>query len=170
MSTATPPANVLLSSTPRVDWHRRALDAPDGPTRAGQFVGTPNYLPPELLRGEQVTPASDVFSWGCVVAYAGTGRAPFSGNTVPEIFYRVAHDEPQLDGLDPGLRDIVAAALDKDPRKRPSVQELLGRLVGNGTTDPARLAETVQASWHGLPPDPAARRGLPAVRPGRPHH
>jgi hypothetical protein len=146
------PANVLLSSTgPRViDFGiARALDASDGPTRTGQFVGTPNYLPPELLRGEQVSPASDVFSWGCVVAYAGTGSAPFAGNTVPEIFYRVVHEEPKLDGLDPGLRDVVAAALDKDPRRRPSVQEVLARLVGNGTTDPATLAETVQAGWHG---------------------
>ncbi|TDD83907.1 serine/threonine protein kinase [Actinomadura darangshiensis] len=161
------PANVLLSSTgPRViDFGiARALDAADGPTRTGQFVGTPNYLPPELLRGEQVTPASDVFSWGCVVAYAGTGSAPFAGNTVPEIFYRVVHDAPKLDGLDPDLREVVAAALDKDPRNRPSVQELLGRLVGNGTTDPATLAQTVQASWHGTPTDPTvqARTGQAA--------
>ncbi|RFS83123.1 serine/threonine protein kinase [Actinomadura spongiicola] len=162
------PANVLLSSTgPRViDFGiARALDAADGPTRTGQFVGTPNYLPPELLRGEQVTPASDVFSWGCVVAYAGTGRAPFAGNTVPEIFYRVAHDEPRLDGLDPDLRDVVAAALDKDPRKRPSVQNLLGRLVGGGEkADPATLAQTVQAGWHGTATDPTvrARTGPPA--------
>ncbi|MFI0480688.1 serine/threonine-protein kinase [Actinomadura sp. 9N215] len=165
------PANVLLSSTgPRViDFGiARALDAADGPTRTGQFVGTPNYLPPELLRGEQVTPASDVFSWGCVVAYAGTGSAPFAGNTVPEIFYRVAHDEPKLDGLDAALRDVVAAALDKDPRNRPSVQDLLGRLVGNGQTDPARLAETVQAGWHGTATDPTvqARTGPP----GQPTH
>ncbi|TDC39571.1 serine/threonine protein kinase, partial [Actinomadura sp. KC345] len=154
------PANVLLSSTgPRViDFGiARALDASDGPTRTGQFVGTPNYLPPELLRGEPVTPASDVFSWGCVVAYAGTGGPPFKGSTVPEIFYRVAHDEPGLDGLDPGLRDIVAAALDKDPRNRPSVQDLLGRLVGHGETDPATLAQTVQAGWHGPAHDPTVQ-------------
>ncbi|GAA4232998.1 hypothetical protein GCM10022254_34390 [Actinomadura meridiana] len=160
------PANVLLSSTgPRViDFGiARALDAADGPTRTGQFVGTPNYLPPELLRGEPVTPASDVFSWGCVVAYAGTGSAPFAGNTVPEIFYRVAHDEPKLDGLDPGLRDVVAAALDKDPRNRPSVQDLLGRLVGNGKADPATLAETVQAGWHATPTDPTVQ-----AHPGQP--
>ncbi|WP_026404623.1 serine/threonine-protein kinase [Actinomadura rifamycini] len=145
------PANVLLSSTgPRViDFGiARALDAADGPTRTGQFVGTPNYLPPEILRGEPITPASDVFSWGCVVAYAGTGVAPFAGDTVPAIFYRVVHDAPKLDALDPGLRDVVAAALDKDPRSRPSVQELLGRLVGTGATpDPATLAETVASGW-----------------------
>ncbi|GAA2438547.1 hypothetical protein GCM10010191_62210 [Actinomadura vinacea] len=151
------PANVLLSATgPRViDFGiARALDASDGPTRTGQFVGTPNYLPPELLRGEAVTPASDVFSWGCVVAYAGTGHAPFTGSTVPEIFYRVAHDPPKLDGLDPALKDVVAAALDKDPRNRPSVQELLARLVGHAQADPERLAETVQSSWHGPAADP----------------
>ncbi|TDD89135.1 serine/threonine-protein kinase [Actinomadura rubrisoli] len=157
------PANVLLSSTgPRViDFGiARALDAADGPTRTGQFVGTPNYLPPELLRGEPVTSASDVFSWGCVVAYAGTGAAPFAGSTVPEIFYRVAHDAPSLDRLDPGLRDIVAAALDKDPRNRPTVQELLTRLVGHGQADPAELAETVQAGWHGM-----AAAGAPGGAP-----
>ncbi|MFF5260467.1 serine/threonine-protein kinase [Actinomadura viridis] len=162
------PANVLLSSTgPRViDFGiARALDAPDGPTRTGQFVGTPSYLPPELLRGEPVTPASDVFSWGCVVAYAGTGRAPFTGNTVPEIFYRVAHDAPMLDGLDPDLRDVVAAALDKDPRSRPSVQELLARLVGHAQPDPARIAETVQSTWH--VPEPARTAAMPGAGPTR---
>ncbi len=170
------PANVLLSTTgPRViDFGiARALDAADGPTRTGQFVGTPNYLPPELLRGEPVTPASDVFSWGCVVTYAGTGRAPFAGRTVPEIFYRVAHDEPRLDGLDPGLRDLVAAALDKDPRKRPSVQELLARLVGHTRPDDLdRITETVQASWHGPGPGavapPTAPRSHSAPPPTQP--
>ncbi|MFC0038745.1 serine/threonine-protein kinase [Actinomadura rayongensis] len=146
------PANVLLSSTgPRViDFGiARALDAADGPTRTGQFVGTPNYLPPELLRGEPVTPASDVFSWGCVVAYAGTGRAPFDGATMPQILYRVAHEPPALDGLDPALRDLVAAALHKDPRQRPTVDDLLSRLVGHPRPNPAQIAETVQSSWHG---------------------
>ncbi|MGK5558742.1 serine/threonine-protein kinase, partial [Actinomadura kijaniata] len=145
------PANVLLSATgPRViDFGiARALDAADGPTRTGQLVGTPNYLPPELLRGEPVTPASDVFSWGCVVAYAGTARAPFAGNTVPEIFYKVAHEPPKLDGLDPSLSELVGVALDKDPRNRPSVQDLLARLVGHTDPNPALIAETVQASWH----------------------
>ncbi|MBW8484251.1 serine/threonine-protein kinase [Actinomadura parmotrematis] len=174
------PANVLLSATgPRViDFGiARALDAAEGPTRTGQFVGTPNYLPPELLRGEPVTPASDVFSWGCVVAYAGLGTAPFAGSTVPEIFYRVAHEPPRLDGLDPGLRRLVEAALDKDPRKRPSVEELLARLVGQEAPSSEQLAHTVQASWHA--PDatllrpaettrndngPAPGPGLPAPR------
>src|SRR5262245_50201386 len=66
------PSNVMLSPTgPRViDFGiARALDAEHGaggPTRTGQFVGTPSYIAPELMRGGALSPAADVFSWGCV--------------------------------------------------------------------------------------------------------
>ncbi|TDC56116.1 DUF4389 domain-containing protein [Actinomadura sp. KC345] len=160
------PANVLLSSTgPRViDFGiARALDAPGGPTRTGQFVGTPAYIAPEVLRGEPVEQASDVFSWGCVVAYAGTGRSPFQGETVAETFNRIGAEEPDLTGLDPRLREIVAAALGKDPRGRPTARQLLTRLVGQEKADPERAAETISASWRG--PDPVSE---PAPAAGRP--
>ncbi|GAA2599288.1 serine/threonine-protein kinase [Actinomadura fulvescens] len=161
------PSNVLLSSTgPRViDFGiARALDAVDGPTRTGQFVGTPAYIAPELMRGEEVSPAADVFAWACVVAYAGTGRAPFSGATVPETLYRVAHDAPVLDGLDPDLRDVVSAALDKDPARRPSTQDVLARLVGHTDPNPSRLADTIQASW----PQNAPQDGRTLAEPQSP--
>jgi serine/threonine protein kinase len=167
------PANVLLSSTgPRViDFGiARALDAPDGPPRTGQFAGTPSSSPhpppinrrvslgspsciaPEVLRGEPVEQASDVFSWGCVVAYAGTGRPPFHGKTVAETFHRIGHEDPDLSGLDLRLREIVAAALSKDPAARPTARQLLTRLVGQEQADPERAAETISMSWQG--PDP----------------
>ncbi|MES9601606.1 MULTISPECIES: DUF4389 domain-containing protein [Actinomadura] len=157
------PANVLLSSTgPRViDFGiARALDAPDGPTRTGQFVGTPSYIAPEVLRGEPVEQASDVFAWGCVVAYAGTGRPPFQSGTVAETFRRIEHEEPDLAGLDPRLREVVAAALGKDPRDRPTARRLLTLLVGQEKADLTQAVETISASWRG--PDPAAE---PASEP-----
>ncbi|MFE9105019.1 DUF4389 domain-containing protein [Actinomadura geliboluensis] len=162
------PANVLLSSTgPRViDFGiARALDAPDGPTRTGQFVGTPSYIAPEVLRGEPVEQASDVFSWGCVVAYAGTGRPPFQGKTVAETFHRIGHEEPDLAGLDPRLREVVAAALGKDPAARPTARQLLTRLVGQEHADPERAAETISMSWRGAhpAPGPAAPEPAPAA-------
>ncbi|MFB9831257.1 protein kinase domain-containing protein [Actinoallomurus acaciae] len=128
------PSNVLLSAVgPRViDFGiARAYDAASEVTRTGQLVGTPAYLAPEALRGEEITPACDVFAWGCVVAYAGTGRSPFVGGNVSEILYRVAHDRPRLDGLDPDLRELVERALDKRPERRPSAGELLTHLVGS---------------------------------------
>ncbi|MFF5260469.1 serine/threonine-protein kinase [Actinomadura viridis] len=134
------PSNVLLSPTgPRViDFGiARALDAVDGPTRTGQFVGTPAYIAPEILRGGEVTQAADVFAWGCVIAYAGTGSPPFAAATVPAIMQRVLAGEPALDGLDPGLRDLVVATLDKDPARRPSAHDLLARLTGRAPVPPA---------------------------------
>ncbi|CND78294.1 protein kinase [Mycobacterium tuberculosis] len=127
------PSNVLLSPTgPRViDFGiARALDATDGPTRTGQFVGTPAYIAPELMRGEEITPAADVFSWGCVVAYAGTGRAPFGGGNVPETINRVMSAEPGLDGLEPAVRELAARSLAKDPAERPTVKQLIQALTG----------------------------------------
>ncbi|MFA1542728.1 DUF4389 domain-containing protein [Actinomadura monticuli] len=185
------PANVLLSSTgPRViDFGiARALDALDGPASTGQFVGTPSSGPhpppisrrvslgspvciaPEVLRGEPVDQASDVFAWGCVVAYAGTGRPPFQGGTVAETFHRIGHEDPDLAGLDPRLREVVAAALGKEPGARPTARQLLTRLVGQEKADPERAAETISMSWRG--PEPAAEpvpepAPAPAPEPGR---
>ncbi|MEU5989214.1 serine/threonine-protein kinase [Spirillospora sp. NPDC047418] len=140
------PSNVLLSPTgPRViDFGiARALDATDGPTRTGQFVGTPAYIAPELMNGAEITPAADVFSWGCVVAYAGTGRAPFGGGTVPETINRVMSAEPDLDGVDPAVRELVARSLAKDPAGRPTVKQLIQALTGEDEppkTPPTGLA------------------------------
>ncbi|MBO2445838.1 serine/threonine protein kinase [Actinomadura barringtoniae] len=139
------PANVMLSPTgPRViDFGiARAMDTEKGEasgiTRTGQFVGTPAYIAPEIMQGGEVTAAADVFAWGCVVAYAGTGRAPFDATNVPAILYQVSHGTPVLDGLDADMHDLVAAALDKDPAKRPSSKDLLAQLVEHtgAETDP----------------------------------
>jgi hypothetical protein len=165
------PSNVLLSTTgPRViDFGiARALDTLSGTTRTGQIVGTPGYLAPELLRGEEITPASDIFSWGCVVSYAGTGRSPFSGRTAPEIMYKVVHDAPALEGLDAGLRTLVGRALDKDPRNRPTAQDLLAALVGHEHADPAQAAETIKATWPRLAETRVDAAGLGPTRAAEP--
>ncbi|WP_176199210.1 serine/threonine-protein kinase [Actinomadura sp. NAK00032] len=164
------PSNVLLSPTgPRViDFGiARALDAGDGPTRTGQFIGTPAYIAPELMHGQEITQAADVFSWGCVVAYAGTGRVPFAGETLPEIINRVTSADPDLDGLDPAVHDLVARALAKDPSERPTVKQLIRSLTGE---DAPVEAAPVEAA---LPEEPPAEEApvtvplppAPAPRP-----
>jgi serine/threonine protein kinase len=167
------PANVLLSSVgPRViDFGiARALDTVSGATRTGQFIGTPAYMAPELISGGTAAPAADVFAWGCVVAFAGTGKAPFDGPTVPSVLYQVSHGEPSLDGLDDGLRDLVTRTLVKDPALRPSAQEVLDALTGRPHVDTAEAAATVGRTW-ALPsegttrPDTARTRALPPRPP-----
>lgn len=167
------PANVLLSSVgPRViDFGiARALDTVSGATRTGQFIGTPAYMAPELISGGTASPASDVFAWACVVAFAGTGRAAFDGPTVPSVLYQISHGEPSLDGLDQSLRHLVTRALAKDPAQRPSAQDVLDALTGRPHADTAEAADTVGRTW-ALPSGPLTRPDTArtrAVSPQRP--
>ncbi|RKS77172.1 serine/threonine protein kinase [Actinomadura pelletieri DSM 43383] len=162
------PSNVLLSSTgPRViDFGiARALDAPDGPTRTGQFIGTPAFMAPELMHGREVTPAADVFSWGCVVAYAGTGRVPFPGATLPEVINRVTSADPDLDGLDPSVYDLVARSLAKDPAERPPVRQLIQALTGDETPPSAPASAPTLALRNEKPEREARPQGPPVETP-----
>ena len=77
------PANVLLADNgPHViDFGiSRAFRAPQL-TSAGMVIGTPGYMSPEQAEGRPAGPASDIFSLGCVLAYAATGHPPFGGET-----------------------------------------------------------------------------------------
>ncbi|SEG87704.1 Serine/threonine protein kinase [Nonomuraea solani] len=156
------PSNVLLSPVgPRViDFGiARALDTLGGVTGTGELVGTPRYMAPEVLRGEPVSPACDVFSWGCLIAFAASGRAPFGGDTLPAIVYQVLNGQPNLDAVEPGLRELVGAALDKNPAARPTAQQLLDHLVGRSAA-PEQAAQTAQVTW---------QQSYTAVPPRKPH-
>ncbi|WP_049577866.1 protein kinase [Nocardiopsis sp. SBT366] len=160
------PANVLLSPVgPKViDFGiARALDDSGGAvTRSSQLMGTPSYMAPELILGEQATAAADVFAWGCLVAFAGTGRAPFDAGTVPAVLHNISTAPPKLDGLDPSLLDLVGAALDKKPENRPTSKQLLARLTGQQEPGEAEVRRTISTSWAppsstpvpGRPPEP----------------
>ncbi|WP_344093135.1 serine/threonine-protein kinase, partial [Nocardiopsis composta] len=160
------PANVLLSSVgPKViDFGiARAMEDDGAVTRSSQLMGTPAYLAPELIEGKDITPASDIFSWGCLVAFAGTGRAPFDAPSVPAVLHQIASMAPNLEGLDPSLRELVEPALDKDPANRPTAQQLLNRLVGQEDPSDSVVDQTVVRSW--TPPSTSRPVGAAATLP-----
>ncbi|PSL00842.1 serine/threonine protein kinase [Murinocardiopsis flavida] len=154
------PANVLLSAVgPKViDFGiARAMDDDAAVTRSSQLMGTPAYLAPELIVGQGITPASDIFSWGCLVAFAGTGTAPFSAPTVPAVLHQISSAPPNLEGLDPRLAELVVQALDKDPVNRPTAQGLLNQLVGQEDPSASVVDRTLVKSW--TPPSTARPAG-----------
>jgi serine/threonine protein kinase len=125
------PANVLLTATgPRViDFGiAQEVAASGGPTGTGMVVGSIGWIAPERLSRRPATPASDIFGWGCLVAYAGTARNPFGTGDADEVARRAIFGHPDLDGLDTSLRPLVAAALAKAPADRPAAERLLARL------------------------------------------
>ncbi|MFD7504225.1 DUF4328 domain-containing protein [Streptomyces sp. NPDC059850] len=127
------PSNILITiDGPRViDFGiARALDAVSGNsnlTATGAVVGSPGFMSPEQVRGETVTTASDVFCLGSVLAFAATGRQPFGrvDSGIHALMYRIAQEEPDLEGLPEGLLGLVTACLSKDPAQRPSVPDLI---------------------------------------------
>ncbi|TDC44490.1 serine/threonine protein kinase, partial [Actinomadura sp. KC345] len=127
------PANILLASDgPRViDFGIARAAEGTALTVPGGSIGTPGFMAPEQIRGEDVGPAADVFALGAVLCHAA-GVRPFGGGPVHTLMYRIVHQEPGLDGLPGGLRDLVAACLAKDPAGRPSPAGLLERLGADG--------------------------------------
>jgi serine/threonine protein kinase len=162
------PSNVLLSYFgPKViDFGiARALDATTAAT--GKLMGTPAWMAPEQFGESPATAAMDVFTWGSLVAYAGTGRRPFGHGTV-ELAYRISHEPPDLDGLDGHLRELVEACMAKAPGQRPTARAVLLDLLGeHATRDPqADATRLLERSWSPPPPDPQARvAGLDPLSP-----
>jgi serine/threonine protein kinase len=87
-------------------------------------------MAPEQARDtRQVIGASDVFSLGSTLLYAGSGHAPYRGESVIDILVQLTTHAPDLSGLAPELTDLVAACLDRDPQHRPTPAMLLAELA-----------------------------------------
>ncbi|MBF6330440.1 serine/threonine-protein kinase [Nocardia transvalensis] len=122
------PANVILADDgPRViDFGiARAVDERSDLTHTGSIIGSPAFMSPEQAQSEPLTPASDIFSLGAVLAMAALGKSPFAGGSMPLTLYNIVHTEPDLSGLPPEIRELVEPCLHKDPHARPTPEQIL---------------------------------------------
>jgi predicted Ser/Thr protein kinase len=150
------PGNVMLARGEPVVIDFGIAQVPDSTrlTQTGMFMGTPGYLAPEVIEGQQSGPASDVHSWGATVAFAATGRPPFGTGGFETIFYRIINGQPDLDGFPVALLSLVSQALSRDPAHRPSAPELCQRTAA---LDASSLSRTVTAAAAGAMPFVAPR-------------
>ena len=146
------PSNVLLAADgPRIIdlGISRARDA-TALTRAGLVVGSPGFMSPEQALGRDVGPASDIFSLGAVLAFAAGGEGPFGTGTSTALLHRVVHDPPATGRLPGRIRSLVDRCLAKDPRSRPTTEQLLAELAAvdsaNSRVDwlPLPVAQTLR--------------------------
>jgi serine/threonine protein kinase len=79
---------------------------------------------PEQLVSGPLTPAVDVFGWGCLMGYLAAGATPFASETLEEWVLRVRSAEADLSDLPDGLDDLVRLALRRDPARRPTAAYL----------------------------------------------
>jgi TolB-like protein/predicted Ser/Thr protein kinase len=93
-------------------------------THAGQILGTVAYMSPEQTRGEETDFRSDIFSFGCVLYEAATGRPAFQGVSAIQVMHEIATTDPELPSafrpeLPPEFVRLVMRCLQKDRGQRP---------------------------------------------------
>jgi predicted Ser/Thr protein kinase len=139
-------------------------------TTVGLVMGTPGYLSPEVVDGQAVTTATDWWGWAATLAFAASGRPPFGRGPMDVVIDRVRRGDSDLDGVDPRLRPLLAAALSVSPALRPGAGEVLAALdryaAGGDTTllmRPREAQTLAVRSGHTVVAAPT--RAAPAARP-----
>jgi serine/threonine-protein kinase len=95
------------------------IAAAGGFTRTGMFVGTPDFVSPEQIRGEPADARSDVYALGCVLFHALTGRAPFTRESEMGAIYAHLNDPvPVASEVAPALNAVIARAMAKAAEDR----------------------------------------------------
>ncbi|MEU8117602.1 serine/threonine-protein kinase [Spirillospora sp. NPDC049024] len=129
-------------------------------TATGMVIGTPGYLAPEIIEGEDAGPPSDVHAWAGTLAYAATGRPPFGSGTFESIFYKIMQGTPDLDGVPEAMLPVLRSAMARHPAERPtavSLVQLTRRIHLEATiTDQTRVDRHYPSPSASQPEEPAA--------------
>ncbi len=99
----------------------KVKDQTDRLTRAGELVGTPDYIAPEQLHGAQPDARTDIWAMGVTLYEALFGNAPFESDDIATTLHRVLHDPPlrvSSPRVDDTMWAILLRALDKSPERR----------------------------------------------------
>ena len=101
----------------------------------GVVVGTPSYIAPEMVAGDDIDARADIYSLGCVGYFLLTGRPVFEGKTTAEIVAKHVHESVVSPTnrteteIPVELERIILRCLEKDPASRPQSAEELSRLL-----------------------------------------
>lgn len=120
--------------------------------RVGKIVGTADYLSPEQIRTPQrITSASDIYSLGCTLYYAVTGKVPFPGGTPKSKAKRHLEETPWHprrfnDEVSDDFVDLIGDMMEKDPKERiQSAEEVAERLAPWAADDSPLLGEDLDS-------------------------
>jgi len=175
------PANIIMVNSLATTDHVKVVDFgiakclaldPSGRntdiTRVGALLGTPAYMPPEVLMGAPSDQRSDLYSLGCILYELATGRTPYLADSIPALIAEMTTQTPPTPhelGVPGPLASIISALIARNPAHRymdaAHLQAALNQLEYPGPTHmtPLPLAYNVQA-----PPTPPHAYAAPAKR------
>ncbi len=121
-------------------------------THSGAFLGSPQYMAPELVRGAPATPRSDIYSLGVMLYEMACGRPPFTAGSNIAVLLEHASAQPKRprlveSSIPKALESLILKAMEKDPEARftsmDAVLEALGR-AGGAVGLPAAADDTLR--------------------------
>jgi YVTN family beta-propeller protein len=139
--------------------------AASGLTKTGQFVGTPDFVAPEQIRGENADARADIYALACLLYHTLTGQVPFPRPSELAKMYAHLNDPPpsvaaSVVGVAPALDEVIGIGMAKDPAARYASAGDLARaawaaLQGEPVPKPAGSVATGEAAT-GISQVPAA--------------
>ncbi|GAA1763035.1 serine/threonine-protein kinase [Agromyces humatus] len=173
------PANVLLEPAhlPTRSWNAKLADfgiarlIDDARiTRTGLLIGTPGFLSPEQVSGEDAGSATDVYALGLLLLEARTGRPAFPGSAGEAASARLVRDPDVPDALGRRWVDLLRAMTARDPGARPTALEVAvaAAELGHGSSAPAAIADSGSRGGVGAVPDDPAIADAATVAVGAP--
>ncbi|MHC1765574.1 MAG: protein kinase [Verrucomicrobiia bacterium] len=140
------PDNVVVGPDmrPRILDFGLAIPLDEAANRIRAFEGTPLYASPEQVRGEALGPASDIFSFGCLMFKVLTGRPPFTGETLQQVLEAIANTSPPMlrevaVGVPEDLQAVCLACLAWAPADRPTASDVVLELGRYLAGEPVRV-------------------------------
>ncbi|WP_313887679.1 serine/threonine-protein kinase [Lentzea alba] len=160
------PANVLIGRDGAVKITDFGISRALGDvavTKTGMLAGTPAYLAPELARGADPAPPSDVFSLGATIYALTEGEPPFGKSTNDlGLLYKVARGETRPPTRSGPLTGLLVRMLSNEPSQRPTAVQAAQELK-------AIASGAVSTATRVIPPGPPPRSGtavMPSTGPG----
>jgi serine/threonine-protein kinase len=175
------PANIIMVNSLATTDHVKVVDFgiakclaldPSGRdntdiTRVGALLGTPAYMPPEVLMGSPADQRSDLYSLGCIMYELATGRTPYLADTIPELIHQMTTGTPPTPhelGVPGPLASIISALIARNPAHRymdaAHLQAALNQLEYPGPTHMTPLP----VAYEFAPPTPPHAYGAPQTR------
>jgi CheY-like chemotaxis protein len=153
------PENILLNKDRVAFITDFGIAVPQSLTRARELAGTPDYMAPEQLRMEPVTPASDIYSCGVLMYRMLTGTLPYKAETIVEIMDAHLHASPDpipsTIPVSDDTRNLVSWMLNKPMADRPESTKPLLERIDEMLRDGMKRSRSTRVSVLVVEDDPA---------------